>query len=157
MKQVVKLFKIVVILLGISSLSPLLVPFAIGEDGSLNVLGYISGVMFWAGLILAIIAYILLKKVWEKSQNEKESIVRRISVLRFFSSPHAKVVDGVMIIGMAGVLLSLVNNGLNEWLIVIFLIMMLAGIYGHFLVNGCLYESILNYKNKKPELEKGKE
>lgn len=148
MKRIEKILKTIIISFGISSISPLLVPFAIGEDGLLNIVGYVAGIMFWAGLILGILGCVLLKKAWERLQNKNSNIEgkRKPSALRFFSNSHAKVVDGVMIAGFAGVLFSLVNINLNEWLVIIFLVMMLAGVYGHFLVNGYIYESILNHK-----------
>lgn len=159
MKQIKKIYLIVIILFGVSSISPLLVPFSISKDGNMNIIGYITGIMFWTGLILGILGYILLEKKWKETFNRKvESKQKKISsALRFFSNPHAKIVDSVMFVGIAGVIYSIVNIDVSEWIAVIFLMMMLAGIYGHFLVNGNIYEKILDYMEiKNPNKEKGK-
>ncbi len=140
----------------VSALSPVLIPFALDSDGSLNGAGYAAGVMFWAGLLAGIAGYILLYLKYKKVERVKRQ--RRLpSPLCFFSNRPAQVMDVVLIIGLIGTIYCIVNVTVNQMLAVVFLLLALAGIYAHFLLNGNVYQYIRNYKpkNKTVQLEKG--
>ena len=139
----------------VSALSPVLIPFALDGDGNLNGAGYAAGVMFWLGMIAGIIGYILLYSQYKKKRTEKTK--RKLpSPLRFFSNRPAQVMDAVLIIGLIGTIYCIVNVTADQIVAAAFLLLALAGIYAHFLLNGNVYQYIRNYKpkNKKVQLEK---
>ncbi len=144
----------------VSAVTPLLIPFALDSEGNLNAAGYAAGLMFWAGLIAGCVGYVLL---WRK---EKENFVlqtgenRKLpSALCFFSNREAKAADGIMIAAIIGTIFCAVNITVNQIVAAIFLVLMLAGIYAHFLLNGKMYQYIWNSQpaQKSEHLEKGKE
>lgn len=142
----------------VSALSPMLIPFALDGDGNLNGAGYAAGAMFWLGLITGITGYILLYLKYRKRGTEKAK--RRLpSPLCFFSNRPAQVMDVVLIVGLIGTIYCTVNVTVNQILAVVFLLLALAGIYAHFLLNGDVYQYIRNYKpeNKTVQLEKGED
>lgn len=143
----------------VSAVTPLLIPFALDGDGNLNGAGYAAGVMFWAGLIAGCAGYALLyRKEKEKIETGAEKR-NRPSALYFFSNLPAKAADGIMIVGVIGTVICAVNVTVNQTVAVIFLLLMLAGIYAHFLFNGKLYSYIWNckptYKNEQLKEKKG--
>lgn len=142
----------------VSALSPMLIPFALNGDGNLNGAGYAAGAMFWLGLITGIAGYILLYLKYRKRGTKKAK--RRLpSPLCFFSNRPAQVMDVVLIVGLIGTIYCTVNVTVNQILAVVFLLLALAGIYAHFLLNGDVYQYIRNYKpeNKTVQLEKGED
>lgn len=155
MKRIGIIFKLIVISGIITSLSPLLVPLAIGEDGSLNVLGYVSGIMFWVGLFSGLLGMYLMKKFWKNRAKDEQNDKKKKVALRFGSNPHAKIADSIMLVGLGGVLLSLVYRTINEWIVVICLTLMIAGSYGHFLLNSEMYAAFSKHKNSISKFEKG--
>ena len=76
MKKIKKLFLLVACMFGLSGISPVLVPFSIGEDHNLNAIVYATGVMFWLGLLLGIAGYIGLILILQK---KKENVLKEKS------------------------------------------------------------------------------
>ena len=142
----------------VSAVSPALIPFALDSKGNLNAAGYAAGVMFWAGLLLGVVGYILLRK--KESDRIKLAVQKRKlpSALCFFSNLPALVMDVVMIVGVIGTIYCAVNITVSQILAVVFLLLALAGVYAHFLLNGKLYLYIWNSKpvKKKKQLKEGK-
>ena len=140
----------------VSALSPVLIPFALDGDGNLSGAGYAAGAMFWLGLIAGIVGYILLYLKYRKNETVKTK--RRLpSPLCFFSNRPAQIMDAVLIVGLIGTIYCIVNVTVNQIVAVVFLLLALAGIYAHFLLNGNVYQYIWNYKpeDKTVQLEKG--
>lgn len=157
MKQLKGVFLITSILFIISALSPILVPFSTGEDGMMNMIGYIAGAMFWMGLIPGIVGCVLLNRQWKKMGKRigEKGQKKLPTALHFFSNPPAKIFDVVMFIGIAGVIYGMVDITASTFIVVLSLTMMLAGVYGHFLLNGDIFNYIFArekmLKNRKEE------
>lgn len=142
----------------VSALSPVLIPFALDRDGNLNGVGYAAGALFWLGLIAGTAGYVLLYLQYKKKRTEKNK--RKLpSPLCFFSNRPAQIMDAVLIIGLIGTIYCIVNVTANQIVAVVFLLLTLAGIYAHFLLNGNVYQYIRNYKSKNTtvQLEKGED
>lgn len=152
-------FLLVISIFCISAVTPVMIPFSIDKKGNLNTLGYAAGIMFWGGLLLGIAAYILLWRK-EKEQIQGHAIGRKLPPgLRFFGNPPAVAADILLIAGAAGTIYCAVNITANQIMAAIFLLLLLAGFYAHFLLNGNVYQYIWNCKNKKTseETKEGKE
>lgn len=142
----------------VSALSPALIPFALDGNGNLNGIGYAAGVMFWAGLFTGIAGYIFLYLRYKKIETEKTE--RRFpSPLCFFSNRPAQIMDIVLIVGLIGTVYCGMTITVDQIVAVFFLLLALAGIYAHFLLNGNVYQYIRNYKpeEEKVQLEKGED
>lgn len=142
----------------VSALSPVLIPFAIDKNGNLNSAGYAAGVMFWLGLAAGIAGYILIYLRYKKLRSGKKR--KKIPMpLRFFSNRPAQIMDGILILGIIGVIYCIVNATVNQIVAVVFLLMALTGLYSHFLFNGNVYQYIWNHKskNKTVQLKKGED
>lgn len=151
-KQIKKWFLLVMLAFAVSSASVILVPFSIGKDGNLNAAGYVSGAMFWAGLLLGIGGYVLLsKKADIRTEDAKEKKIPNL--LRFFSNPPAKVMDGILIIGLAGTAYCAINITVTQILAVLFLVFTVAGIYAHILLNGKIYRYIWTIQKNTEDTE----
>lgn len=143
-KTMTLLFAIVLTAFCISAASVLLVPFAIGKDGNLDTAGYLAGILFWAGLVTGMAGYFLL---WVKTRAQIKMGLKKSrlpSVLRFFSNPPAIVTDMAFMIGMAGTVYCVQSGTKNKIVAVICLLLLLIGIYAHFLFNGKVYQYIRN-------------
>lgn len=139
MKTAIKGFIGVLAAFAISALSPVLIPFALDNEGNLNAAGYAAGVMFWAGILAGTVGYILIRRM--ENQKIKAEIQKRKlpSALNFFSNFPAAVMDIIMIIGVIGTIYCAVNITVSQAVAVLFLVFALAGIYSHFLLNGKLF------------------
>lgn len=139
-------FIITVLLYCISAATPILVPFAIDANGDMNIWGYVAGGMFWAGLLLGSILYVVLIFITRPKRRgrRKKGIP---SQLCFFGSTASKITDGVFIVGLCGTIYGYVSRTDKQAIVVIFLVLLLIGIYTHFLVNGKVYQHIYNSKN----------
>lgn len=153
-------FLLICFLFCVSAMTPILVPFSIGKDGNLNIVGYITGALFWFGLVAGSIVYMLVYRKEKVRIQINGSGKKFIPGLCFFSNPPAKVMDIVLVIGIIGTIFCSVNLKVNQFVAIIFLVLLLTGVYAHFLLNGKVYQYIWNYKkeNKKTsELDKRKE
>lgn len=137
-----KWFLLVMLAFAVSSSSVLLVPFAVGEDGSLNTVGYVSGILFWGGLLAGIGGYILINKKTDFQRTEDMEEKNVPDILKFFSNPPAKIMDVILIIGIMGTIYCAANTAVSEIIATIFLLFLLVGIYSHILLNGKIYQSI---------------
>lgn len=135
-------FLFTVLVFAVSALSPVLIPFAIGEDGNLNGMGFAAGMLFWAGILLGCICYFLIFQKEKKQIKEVFSEKKTIPGLRFFSNPLGIAADTMLIVGIIGTVYCANNTQVNDMVAVLFLVMMLIGIYTHFLFNGTLYQYI---------------
>lgn len=148
MKQLKGVFLITSVLFFLSAISPVFILFAVGDNGKMNALGTVAGGMFWGGLILGVGSYIVMNRLWKEKckKAKKEGEKKLITAFRFFRNPLAVIIDIAMILGIAGVIYSIVDITANNIIVVISMVMMLAGVYGHFLVNGDIYQYIWSRK-----------
>ena len=138
-------FIITVLLYCISAATPILVPFAMDVNGDMNIWGYVAGGMFWAGLLLGSILYVVLMFITKPKRRgrRKKGIP---SQLRFFGSTVSKITDSVFVVGLCGTIYGYVSRTDKQAIVVIFLVLLLSGFYMHFLVNGKVYQHISNSK-----------
>jgi len=101
--------------------------------------------MFWSGMLLGTAGYILLSKKADISEKEKEGGRNIPGVLRFFSNPPAKVMDGILLVSLAGSIYCMVNVTVNQTVALIFLLFLIIGIYAHCLLNGKVYRHIWSH------------
>ena len=137
----------------ISALSPVLIPFAFDKNENLNGIGYAAGAMFWMGLAAGIAGYIMIYLRYKKIRPEEKNNKQIPIPLRFFSNRPAKVMDGILIVGLAGMIYCIVDVTVNQGIAIVFLLMVLTGVYAHFLLNGDVYQYIWNYKSEKKKIQ----
>lgn len=142
-----KLFYVVAAAFALSACSLGLVPFAICKDGNLNLLGYVSGALFWSGLVIGMIGYIFLCGKL-KSQIQAELLKEKIpSVFRFFSNRMAQIADTILIVALLGMVITGMISSIPVYVSIVCIVLLLLGIYGHFLFNGKVYQYIQISKN----------
>lgn len=128
----------------ISSLSVILVPFSINKNEELNTAGYVSGVLFWLGLLAGCGVYFYL---YYKNRAMIQASIehpKRPAVFIFFSNRPGIITDIVLIISLAVSIYCAVKITVNSVIVLIFLFLLLISIYGHFLFNGKIYRYICN-------------
>lgn len=142
------IFGLTVLLFCISAISPVLIPFAIDENGMMNVMGYLSGGMFWFGLLSGGVLYIVLMIKAKPRRRGRRGKKQLPAIFRFFSNTVAKITDSLLIIGLCGTVYCSTGRVDSQIVVVIFLVLLLIGIYTHFLFNGKVYQYICNSKEK---------
>lgn len=153
MKTMKKRFTVVLLLYAISAVTPVLIPFSMNSKGSLNPVGYLAGAMFWIGLAGGSIGYYLIIRKAKSEILNNISKRSRPSALYFFSNRPAMATDIVLIISVIGTIYCAVNVTVNQIVAAIFLLLMLTGIYAHFLLNGNVYQYIWSTKDEKSQNE----
>lgn len=127
----------------LSALTPLAIPFAVDGSGNLTGVGYAAGGIFWLGLVLGLAGYLLLafrtKGAFPKSRNR-----RLPSGLYFCSNRPAIAADAALAVGLVTTIVCAVNIRMPAGIAMAGLVLVLAGVYAHFLFNGKLYEYIWN-------------
>lgn len=162
MKMIKQGFVGVLAAFAVSAVTPALIPFSRDGDGNLNVVGYLAGVMFWMGLLVGCIGYYLLVREAKKGEFGGAEKRKWPSAAYFFSNRPALVTDIVLIAALAGTIYCAVNVTVNQIVAVGFLLLALAGIYAHFLLNGNVYQYIWNTReqhrqdDKEQQLEHGR-
>lgn len=126
----------------VSAVTPLLIPFALDGDGNLNGAGYAAGVMFWAGLIAGCVGYALLYRKGKQNLPKRIQNERKPATVKFFSSRGARISDVLLIISLAVTIYCMVNINANQTIAAVFLFLLLAAVYLHFLLNGKIYHYI---------------
>lgn len=135
----------------ISSLSVILVPFSSNKNGELNTAGYVSGVLFWLGLLAGCVIYFYLLYKNKAMIQEMIEHPKRPAVINFFSNKPGTISDIVLIISLAISIYCAVKITVNSVIVLIFLFLLLVSIYGHFLFNGKIYRYICNTQKKSTE------
>ncbi len=127
----------------ISSASVLLTPWTYSFDqykGS-KTLSLVSGITFWAGLLIGILFIILAAK-------QRKKIPKRIKglpgILNFFRNVESIIADVFVV---AAVVLYLLIH--NEYVQVVCMFAFIAGIYFHCIFNGLIYRTFKELNNKK--------
>lgn len=135
----------------ISSLSVVLVPFSISKNEELNTMGYVSGTLFWLGLLAGCVVYFYLYYKNKEMIQEAIEHPKRPAVINFFSNKPGSISDIVLIISIAISIYCAVKITVNSVIVLIFLFLLLVSIYGHFLFNGKIYRYICNKQKKITE------
>lgn len=142
MKNTVKLMKLSIIFVAVSSLSLIGVAFSdFNANGIRHFTAYVTGAVFW---IFLIVGYILLAIVSNRRKADKRAKItdKRPGIICFFTSKEAKIAD----IGMfAAIVLSLVFSfvpGISAAVRVIFIALLVLSIQMHCILNGVNYRYI---------------
>ena len=139
----------------ILSVSFILMPFGINSDGETNILVYISGLLFWSGLIGTIISAIMVNSTRKADANEDNSDVKRLGLIHFFTNTPAKIADVVMIVSLVVFIFLIIFNSAAV-LKFIFISLFVFSFGMHCMLNGLNYNYI-NESQKRGEshYEKG--
>lgn len=142
-----KRFSLVAAGFGISALSVLLLPFTQDKEQELTTAGYAMGILFWAGMIAGIIGYIILRKQVRQMPDQEQHKNRHVIRNYIFSNRLAAIADSVMIVSFIATIYYAVRVTANQTIALVFMFLMVAGVYAHFLLNGrifrCLYQNQL--------------
>ncbi len=130
----------------ISSLSVVLVPFSISKNEELNTVGYVSGALFWIGLLAGCAVYFYLYYKNKAMIQETIEHPKRPAVINFFSNRIGIISDIVLIISLAISIYCAVKITVSSIISLTFLFLLLLSIYGHFIFNGKIYRYICNKK-----------
>ena len=156
-----KRFVLIIVSLMVSAFALLLVPFSIKDDGTLNVLGYLAGGLFWTGLIGGIAGYMNLLKKYKRKLKRRSSQPKektdKLPGLQFFSNPPAKVVDVIMMAALVGTIYCISHAGVDPYVAILVVVLAIITIYAHFLLNGKVYRYIWNKQTKKYVAKEGAE
>lgn len=136
-------------------ISLLLLPLSgTGETAGQKILGILIGVLFWAGVLLTAGSYFLLYRSCREQMKESTKKSKIPSCFRFFSNPIAVAVDAVLITSFIGTLYSNFRIDVSEVLEFISLVLFIIFLYLHFLVNGKIFQYIVQGKKRGKEYER---
>lgn len=144
MKNIKLLFGLTAGFFFISAVSVLLTPFSVNENGSLETIGYVSGVLFWAGLILGIAAYLMLIREYKKMAVAEEVPKRKIYCY-VGNNPVAAAADILFAVSLIVTIYAAVNIRFHQTAAQVFLFLLVVSFYAHFLFNGKVFRYL--YRN----------
>lgn len=144
MKNIKLLFGLTAGFFFISAVSVLLTPFSVNENGSLETIGYVSGVLFWAGLILGIAAYLMLIREYKKMAVAEEVPKRKIYCY-VGNNPVAAAADILFAVSLIVTIYAAVNIRFHQTAALVFLFLLVVSFYAHFLFNGKVFRYL--YRN----------
>lgn len=130
----------------ISNIGLFLSQFSIKNNGQKNqLLAFFAGVLFWGGLILAVVFTILINKTAnQKNSNNKSGIIT------FFSNKTAAIFDVTMIISSIIFVTILIVNSMSNVVIVVFSIFIFS-FEMHCVFNGKNYKYIISKLGEKKD------
>lgn len=129
---------------GISAVSVLLTPYSVMDNGNLRPAGYAAGILFWAGLILGAVTYLLLCREYKKMDIVEQMPENKL--LRYVcSNPAAIAADVLLVTSLIMTVYASVNIRFNQTAAMVFLFLMVMSVYAHFLLNGKVFRYI--YRN----------
>lgn len=133
------------------SLAVLLLPFCGTEQSAWQkTLGNVVGILFWTGVLTGSFRYYLLYKrhkeeiLQEEPQNESKTPV----FLRFFTNPVAKRVDCILLLSFAGTVYCMFAFHANVVFDFTSLFLFITTLYLHFMVNGKIFQYIVQKKKR---------
>ena len=145
MKQKAKIWLIVVIaLLELSALSIILTAFSDFNGTSVQqAMGYICGGLFWFGLIAGVVLLLILNKQLKRANAFKNSDLKYLAMLNFFSNRTAQIVDVVLgisfILNIIALFTPLGRGIFGTILIVLFF----ASFHLHYVTNGKAWQYVM--------------
>lgn len=125
-------FIIVYISFLVSALSTWLLPMAFDKTDHLSMAGYATGVIFWLGMLVGIVGYILFFGKKYGSPN----------ITKMFQNIPAIVADVVFVLSLAGTIYSAIHFEINQWIAVTALFLLILSLYSHFLFNGKVFQHV---------------
>lgn len=148
-REIEKRFCISVVCSAPTLISLLLLPLSeIGEDQTQKIIGIFVGILFWVGILLAAGSYFQLYRTYKEHLKESVRKVKIPSFLHFFSNPIAIAVDSVLILSFIGTIYCTLTVNASEVLDFISLVLCVTSLYLHFLVNGRIFQYIVQRKKR---------
>ena len=149
-KKKIKLgFLITVGCYALMSLAILLLPFVnSGGTAGQDILQYVIGILFWAGLLAGSVFYIFLYRKYKNRIVTELPDGRVPAFLRFFSSPAAAATDLALILGIGGMVYCSLAEKPAEGLELASMFLLVTSLYLHFLVNGKIFRYISQSKKR---------
>lgn len=136
-----------IISFGIMSLSFLLMPI----DLMLNIINsriinIIIGIVFWLGLLVGAVCQVILSIKMKPLRKESYN---KPGLLKFFSNRLAVIFDTFLIIGLIGLVVSLIVTNMVGYSCYIFLSLTVLSFVMHCIFNGKNYKLLTNVKEEK--------
>lgn len=134
------------------SVSIVLMPFSVSLEAKTYLPIYLTGSLFWVGLIGTIVTAINVNKSRKHSRsfNEKYPDLKQLGVIHFFKNTPAKITDILMVISAVGfIVFRLFSDNIVLQFIIIALFVFLFGM--HCMLNGINY-IYLNYNSRRERI-----
>lgn len=134
------------------SVSIVLMPFSVSLEAKTYLPIYLTGSLFWVGLIGTIVTAINVNKSRKHSRsfNEKYPDLKQLGVIHFFKNTPAKITDILMAISAVGfIVFRLFSDNIVLQFIIIALFVFLFGM--HCMLNGINY-IYLNYNSRRERI-----
>ena len=139
MKNTVKLMKLSLLCIAVSSLSLICVAFAdFGGNGFQCFAAYFTGVVFWTFLIAG---YVLLFTVSKRRKADKSVALTdmRPGIICFFTGKKAKIADIAMLVTAVLLLVFLFIPSVSTAVRIIFIALLVLSVQMHCILNGVNY------------------
>lgn len=135
--------------LAVLSISVFLMPFGIKKSAVSNIPTYISGVMFWIGLLgtIAMASYITFSRRRSRGFAKVYPNHKRLGLIHFFQNMPAFICDVLMFISLIGFIITRIWVGTTIWPFG-FLSVLTFSFGMHCMLNGSNYIYI-NYKTRR--------
>lgn len=109
----------------------------------------VAGIMFWLGLLLGVLFQILLathiRKTTVKNRTCRGTKRRAmIGIFSLFSNPVAIIFDLLMVVSLAGLIISIISTGGMEYICYVFLATTVFTFCMHCIFNGRIYFYVSN-------------
>lgn len=119
------------------------------EDGPKKTLGYVSGAVFWLGLVGGLSLHGWLSRKL-RTKNCFESIrPKHVGMIRFFSNTEAIITDITFVIALIVNIVFIVTNTSHMWVEAIAAFLLLVSFHGHYVFNGKTYQYIFKQEGGK--------
>ena len=131
------------------SVSMFMMPFGIKMADKSMILTYLSGVMFWIGLLgtIAMAVYITYSRHRSQGFAKAHPNHKRLGLIHFFQNMPAFVCDILMFVSLIGFIITRIWVGTTIWPF-IFLSILIFSFGMHCMLNGSNYIYI-NYKTRR--------
>ena len=135
--------------LAVLSVSMFIMPFGIKMADKSMIMTYISGIMFWIGLLGTIAMAVYITRSRHRSQGFAKAHPnhKRLGLIHFFQNMPAFVCDILMFVSLIGFIITRIWVGTTIWPF-IFLSILIFTFGMHCMLNGSNYIYI-NYKTRR--------
>ena len=135
--------------LAVLSVSIFIMPFGIKLADKSMILTYISGIMFWIGLLgtIAMAVHITLSRRRSKGFEQIYPNHKRLGLIHFFQNMPAFICDILMFVSLVGFVITRIWVGTSIWPF-IFLSILIFSFGMHCMLNGSNYIYI-NYRTRR--------
>lgn len=148
-RQRKRMLYLYVAFLAVLSVSMFIMPFGIKMADKSMIMTYISGIMFWIGLLgtIAMAVYITYSRQHSQGFAKAHPNHKRLGLIHFFQNMPAFVCDILMFVSLIGFIITRIWVGTTIWPF-IFLSILIFSFGMHCMLNGSNYIYI-NYKTRR--------